>query len=308
MSELEPSGEARRGLRGAWWVALAVAVFFVLVASVQIGEVLESRDREIVGDGEDPGTYGFDLASFTLPRRALAAAMTKDHLQPLAVTRLLSPAQVDSLNKAERGKYLVPDDRVIGIRIGDRARAYPLRVLDWHEVANDTLGGVPVAVCWHPLSGAAVVLDRRHGDEVVELGVSGLVWNSHHLLYDRRPGAAGESLWAPLLARAVAGPAAGDSLAVIPSALTTWERWRMAFPRTTVPWPDPALRAAYKRDPYGAYGSSDLLRYPVADLPPLGEGQRLKDTLHVGASPAAVVPTFARMHAFRFAVLALGLR
>jgi hypothetical protein len=308
VSEIEPSAAPRRGLRGAWWVAVAVAIFFALVAVVQIGEVLESRDRVIVGDGEDPATYGFDLSTLTVPRHVLAAAMTKDHLLPLAAGRRLSAAQVDSLNKAERGKYLVSEDRVIGVVVAGEARAYPVRVLDWHEVTNDTLGGVPVAVCWHPLSGAAVVLDRRHGGEVLEFGVRGLVWTSHHLLHDRRPGAAGESLWAPLLAQAVSGPAAGDTLDVILSALTTWERWRSAYPGTTVPFPEPAMRAAYKRDPYGAYGSSDLLRYPVADLPPLREGQRLKDPMHVGASPAAVVPTFARLHAFRFAVLALGLR
>jgi hypothetical protein len=308
VKELEPTGAPRRGLRGAWWVAVAVAVFFVAVAVVQIREVLESREREIVGDAEDPATYGFDLANLSVPRHVLAAAMTKDHLEPLPVTRLLSAVQVDSLNKAERGKYLVPDDRVIGVVVGGVARAYPVRVLDWHEVANDTVGGVPVAVCWHPLSGAAVVLDRRVGGEVLSFGISGLVWNSHHLLYDRRPGAGGESLWVPLLARAVSGPALGDTLEVVPSALTTWERWRLAFPATTVPFPEPAMRAAYKRDPYGAYGSSDLLRYPVADLPPLKDGQQLKDMMHVGASPAAVVPTFAQKHAFRFAVLALDLR
>lgn len=308
MSELDPSAAPRRGLRGAWWVAAAVAIFFVLVAVVQLREVLESRGREVVGDGEDPATYGFDLSNLTVPRHVLAAAMTKDHLQPLAVTDLLTPAQVDSLNKAERGKYLVSDDRVIGVVLGGVARAYPVRVLDWHEVVNDTVGGVPVAVCWHPLSGAAVALDRRHGGEVLDFGVSGLVWNSHHLLYDRRPQAEGESLWAPLLARAVAGPAAGDSLRVIPSALVPWHQWRQAYPRTTVPYPAYDMRAAYKRDPYGAYASSDLLRYPVADLPPLPEGQRLKDPMLIGASPATVIPTFAEKHAFRFAVLAMRLR
>jgi len=307
VSDLDPSSGPRRSLRGAWWVAAVVAAFFVLVAVVQIGAVLKSRGREVIGDGRDPASYGFDLASLTVSRHVLAAAMVKDQLEPLAVTELLSPDQVDSLNRAERGKYLVSEDRVIGVKVGDVARAYPVRVLDWHEVVNDTIGGVPVAVCWHPLSGAAVALDRRHGDEVLELGVSGLVWNSHHLLFDRRPDAAGESLWAPLLAQAVAGPAAASSLEVIPSALVPWSQWRLAFPQTTVPYPDYAMRAAYKRDPYGAYASSDLLRYPVEDLPALAEGQRLKDPMLVGAGVMAVIPTFAQKHAFRFAMLALGL-
>ena len=308
MSDLDPTGGPRRSLRGAWWVVVAVVVFFVLVAVVQIGAVLHSRDRDVIGDGKNPASYGFDLTTLTVSPDVLAAAMTKDQLDPLVITRRLTAAQVDSLNGAERGKYLVPEDRVIGVKVGGVARAYPIRVLDWHEVVNDTIGGVPVAICWHPLSGAAVVLDRRHGDAVLELGVSGLVWNSHHVLYDRQPDAAGESLWVPLLARAVAGPAVGDELTVIPSALVPWSQWKLASPATTVPYPDYDMRAAYKRDPYGAYCSSDLLRFPVEELPPLAEGQSLKDQMLVGGSTMTVIPTVARMHAFRFAVQALDLR
>jgi hypothetical protein len=303
---IDPVARPRRGLRGAWWVALVVGLFFVVVAVVQLRAVLESRGRDVVGDGQDPDTYGFDLASFDVPRQYLAAAMTKDNLEALVTPALMTPVAVDSLNRAERGKYLVSEDLVIGVALGGVARAYPIRVLDWHEVANDTLAGVPLAVCWHPLSGAAVVLDRRHGGDILELGVSGLVWNSHHLLYDRRPQAAGESLWVPLLARAVAGPAVGDTLPVIPAALTSWGAWRAAHPATTAPLPASAMRAAYKRDPYGSYASSDLLRYPTRALPPLAEGQRLKDPLAVGIVPDHQ-PLAARLHAFRFAVLALDL-
>ncbi len=75
MTRLDPSASPRRNLRGAWWVAAVVVAFFVLVAVVQIGRVLRSRDREVVGDGRDPASYGFDLTSLTVPREFLAAAM-----------------------------------------------------------------------------------------------------------------------------------------------------------------------------------------------------------------------------------------
>jgi hypothetical protein len=326
VTRIEPTGRPRRGLRGAWWIALAVGLFFVAVAILQLGEVQRSRQAPRVGDGVNPETYGYDLASLTVARRWLAATMPKDNLASLDTPPLLRPAQVDSLNRAERGKYLVPDDLVIGVALGGVARAYPLRVLDWHEVANDTLAGVPIAVAWHPLSGTAVVLDRRHRGRVVELAVSGLIWNSHHLLHDRPPATPGETaeqasqhetLWLPAWAEAVAGPAAGDTLAIIPAALVRWERWRAAHPETTVP--DPALdrRQAYKRSPYGSYASSDVLRYPVAPLPSLPEDQRLKDTLAIGVraagraggvavESAGELPR-ATLHAYRFAVQALGL-
>jgi len=301
VTRLDPSAAPRRGLRGAWWVALAAGVFFVAVAAVQIREVARSRERTVVGDGKDPASYGFDLDSFTLERSWLAAGLPRDSLEPLDTPRLLTAAGVDSLNRAERGKYLVSRDLVIGVAVGGAARAYPVRVLDWHEVANDTLGGVPVAVCWHPLSGSAVVLDRRRGDEVESFGVSGLVWNSHHLLHD-----GDGALWAPLLGAAVAGPAAGDTLAVVPSALVDWAAWRAAFPATTVPWPVPARRAAYQRDPYGSYRSSDRIRFAIGPLPPLPAGAQLKDPLLVGAAERQGL-VFARVHGFRFALEAAGL-
>ncbi len=330
MTRIEPSGKARRGLRGAWWIAVVVGLFFVAVAILQLGEVQRSRQEPRVGDGENPETYGYDLASLTVKRRWLAATMPKDNLEPLDTPPLMRPGQVDSLNRAQRGKYLVPDDLVIGVVRGGVPRAYPVRVLDWHEVANDTLGGVPIAVTWHPLSGSAVALDRRHRGQVVALAVSGLIWNSHHLLHDHPPRTPGETraeasrhetLWLPLWAEAVAGPAAGDTLAVVPSALVRWDTWRAAFPATTVPFPTLDMREAYKRSPYGSYASSDVLRYPVQPLPPLPEDRRLKDQLTLAAVRTVAVPAgadagpdaagevvFARWHAYRFAVQALGLR
>ncbi len=220
--KLAPSGAPRRGLRGAAWVAIVVTVFFAAVAYVQIRAALRVAGGRPVGDGKHVESYGFALANLTVPRdMVVASGMPRDGLAPLVLPPLLTPARVDSLNRAIRGKYLTPDDRVIGVVLAGVARAYPVRVLDWHEVALDTLGGVPVAVCWHALSGAAVVLDRRQGAQVLTFGVSGLLYNSHHLLHDRQS----ESLWAPLLARAVAGPAAGDTLALLPHTLMRWDDW-----------------------------------------------------------------------------------
>jgi hypothetical protein len=295
--KIAPSGAPRRGLRGAAWIIVVVTVFFAAVAYVQIRAALHAA-------GGPPDREGFDLANLTVPRDlVVVSGLPRDGLAPLVEPPLLTPARVDSLNRAIHGKYLTPDDRVIGVVRGGVARAYPLRVLDWHEVALDTLGGVPVAVCWHALSGAAVVLDRRHHGEVLALSVSGLLYNSHHLLYDR----GSESLWAPLLAQAVAGPAAGDTLAFLPHALMRWDAWRAAHPGTTVPDPADSLRLSYERSPYGNYDGADILRFPVAPLPALGPGERLKDELALTrdaagewvARPADDGPALA--HADRFA-------
>jgi hypothetical protein len=306
MSRLDPSASPRGNLRGAWWILVVVVLFFAAVAVRQLGLVAANRGEPRVGDGEDPSTYGYDLAALTIDTRWLAATMPKDALDALDAPPLLRPAQVDSLNGAERGKYLVPDDRVVGVVVDGVARAYPVRVMDWHEVANDTLGGEPVLVTWHPLSGTAAVFARRVAGRVREFSITGLVWNSHHVLHDGGADGA-ESLWVPLLGRAVGGPLAGAELEPIPCALTTWGAWRAAHPATTVPAPASDMKPAYKRDPYGNYASGDVIRYPVTQLPPLPEDQRLKDTLAVAPATRDGV-TFARLHGYRFALQAVGLR
>ncbi|MDQ7087960.1 MAG: DUF3179 domain-containing (seleno)protein [Acidobacteriota bacterium] len=173
----------------------------------------------------------------------------------------------DRWNTEHRGKYLVGSDRVIGLAWGGQARAYPLRVLNWHEIANDTLGGIPVAVTYNPLCDAAVVFDRRVDGDVIDLAFSGLLYNSNLLAYDVQPERGRRSLWSQLLFRAVSGPRAGRRLKVLPASLARWGDWRRAHPDTTVLEPDPNLVRLYKRDPYAPYFGDERLRFPVRPLP-----------------------------------------
>lgn len=305
MTRFDPSRSPRGDLRGAWWILVVVVVFFAAVAINQVSQVIASRSEPRVGDGQDPSTYGYDLSELAVDTRWLAAAMPKDNLQPLTRPSLLTAAEVDSLNGAERGKYLVSEDRVVGVVIDGVARAYPLRVLDWHEVVNDTIAGVPVLVAWHPLSGVATAFERRLDGQTLELAVSGLVWNSHHVLHDQGVGDA-ESLWVPLLGRAISGPWRDRELPRLRCALVTWHEWLTAYPQSQVPRPASQMKPAYKRDPYGNYASGDVVRYPVTKLPPLPDDQRLKDQLAVDRAERDGI-MFAAVHGYRFALQAVGL-
>jgi hypothetical protein len=256
---------------GGWLVLLAVALVALLIWWMVV-PVLRSSSKA-VGDGRNVASYGFDLSSFDLPRGQLVSAgFPKDGMPSLDDPAVMPGDEVAELNEKHRGKYLVSDDRVIGVAVAGEARAYPLRVLNWHEVVNDTLGGVPIAVTYHPLCDSVVVFDRRVGEEVLELGVSGLLWNSNLLMFDRRAGGKRESLWSQLLARAVAGPAAGGGratrLRVLPSSVAHWGDWRERHPGTTVVAPDPDLLKRYQRDPYGNYLMTGQLRFPVEPMPP----------------------------------------
>lgn len=245
------------------------ALAFLLGALALIWQLKQRQNAEVQlgrGDGKHLASYGFTLT----PLRVDAADVTPAGVPRDGLAALEFPARLDSaglaaLNARGRSAFLLGGDRVIGVERAGQAIAYPLSILDWHEVVNDSLGGAPLLVTWNPLCGAACVYDpgtRR-------FGVSGLFYASNLLLYDR--GASGtESLWSQLTGRALSGPAAaaGDSLARLPFALTRWDDWRARHPDTRVIDPDPAgLARKYRRKPYTSYLGSDRLQYPVRRLP-----------------------------------------
>ncbi len=255
--------------RSGGWVLLTMALLVLAVVAWLVVPVLRSSSRAI-GDGQNVESYGFDLSNFALRREQLAAAgFPKDGVPVLVAPRTMRGDAVAAFNQERRGKYLVSDDRVIGVVVNGEARAYPMRVLNWHEIVNDTLGGVPIAVTYHPLCDSVVVFDRRVGGKTLEFGISGLLYNSNQLLYDRRARPLDESLWSQLLARAVAGPAEeeGATLEIHPASLARWERWLRLHPDTTVLEPEPLRLKRYGRNPYGNYYLTGRPRFPVDPLP-----------------------------------------
>jgi hypothetical protein len=262
-------------IRSGWWAAAAAVVLTAAAAAVMLAPVLEHRSAA-------RAAQEFDLDSATVPRELIVRAMSTDGVHTLTEPASMPAAAVAAFNEAERGKLLVPDDRVVGLAIHGEARAYPLRLLRWHEVVNDTVGGEPVAVTYSPLCDSVAVYSRRLTGATIELGVSGLLYNSNTLLYDRGLGPAASPLWTQLEGRPVAGaePGRSERLALRYAALTTWEAWRSRHPETTVLAPLEELKRLYKRDPYHSYFGSDLLRFPVAPLPP-ERGLHLKDRVVV---------------------------
>jgi len=149
-----------------------------------------------------------------------------------------------SARKAE--KVLRPSDRVVGIATGDAARAYPVRILNWHEVVNDDVGRLEVLITWCPLCGSGIVFDSRVLGTKHTFGVSGILYKRNLLLYDRET----DSLWSQLAGKAVTGPLAGSVLRLLPSTVTTWARWHEEHPATTVLSFQTGFRRDYTLDPY----------------------------------------------------------
>ncbi len=229
-----------------------------------------AQRRKMAGDGLHAASYGFDLTTTLVPReQIIAAGLRKDGLRAFVNPRMLSATEWDEANRAAHGKLLVPDDLVVGLEASGEARAYPLRILTLHEIANDTIGtgagAVYVAVTYNALCDSVVVVDREVGGKVLEFGVSGLLYNSNLLLYDREANGTEESLWAQLQWRAVAGPAAarGETLQLLPFRLMRWSEWRKRHPDTLVLAGEPELRSEYAADRYSTYFGTDALKFPV---------------------------------------------
>jgi hypothetical protein len=265
---------------GGWVLVLALAV--TLAGTLwNLAPLLDPTRVPPRGNGRTAASYGFDLGTTLVPRaKIVSGGMVTDALPPLTGPRSITPAELSGLETIGRGKYVVPTDKVIGVVLNGAARAYPLRVLVWHEVVNDTVGGVPIVVTYSPLSGGIAVFDRRVAGETLELGFSGLLYQSNLVMYDRRPGRAEESLWSQLQARAIAGPAAvaGRTLPLVPFALARWSDWQADRPEATLLAPVDGDGSKYGQDVYGSYFNSDEIRFPVDPLPaggPLGKKTRV---------------------------------
>jgi len=172
---------------------------------------------------------------------------------------------------AESASYLNPDDSVFGVEINGDARAYPLRIADWHEMVNDVVGGVPVSLAYCTLCGAGILFDGRVAgrDRPFTFGSSGLLYRSNKLMYDRQT----DSLWNQFTGRPVMGPLTGSGieLRVLPVVLTTWAQWRTRHPGTRVLSLDTGFFRNY--GPGAAY--HDYFASPELMFPALVKDKRL---------------------------------
>ena len=165
---------------------------------------------------------------------------------------------------AAQARYLNDDDLVFGVVLNGDARAYPLRIMGWHEMFNDVVGGVPVALAYCTLCGAGILFESRveGREQAFVFGSSGLLYRSNKLMFDRET----MSLWNQFTGEPVSGPLAdsGIELKILPVAIAAWAEWRRANPATTVL----SLDTGHRRD-YGAgvvyrdYFASPELMFPA---------------------------------------------
>jgi len=165
---------------------------------------------------------------------------------PTFVDASLATTELDSL----RGLFVSID--------GD-ARFYPFAILNWHEVVNDTVGGVPIAVTYCPLCAAAVVYERTTSNGEDTFGVTGLLYQSNLLLYDRKT----QTFWNQIRGEAVVGPLTGEKLTRVKSEIVSLSTVKESWPHAKVLSTDTGFVRRYDLDPYEGYDEAESLLFPV---------------------------------------------
>jgi len=213
---------------------LLCLIFPVMVAQSACGQFDESSDgmewlvpREKVFDGGPP----------------------KDGIPALVSPRFI-PASL--------AEYLDDEDLVIGLPDGNQ-RAYPHAILNWHEIVNDHLDGQPVSLTYCPLTGSGIVFSGSIKDRETTFGVSGLLYSSNLIAYDR----ATDSYWSQMKLLCVGGTSRGTTADVLPAIETSWKTWKQMFPESEVLSMETGYRRDYQQYPYGPYKESEYLLFAV---------------------------------------------
>ncbi|MDE2572027.1 MAG: DUF3179 domain-containing protein [bacterium] len=227
--------------RGSLWGALPVALL-AAVASLLAASHLAAR-------GASPSSCGAQIDT----RQIVRNVVPRD-----AIPALFRPKYMN----VTEARFMRADDRLIAVDYGGEQLAYPTRILDHHEIVNDVASGRPLAITYCPLCGSAVAFFPVVGGRVFTFGVSGDLYNSNLLMYDRQT----NSLWLQETGTAVEGPLMGSTLPVYPVAYDTWGNWSAHHPKgrvLSIHTPYEQRFSGYGQSPYAGYASTPELWFYV---------------------------------------------
>ena len=192
------------------------------------------------------GGWKTDFSRHNIPfNEIFSGGVPRDGIPPIDDPKVTTPEAAN--------EWLGDEEPVISLEINGETRAYPLQILTWHEIVNDVVAGVPVAVTFCPLCNSAVVFDRRLEGIVYDFGVSGKLRNSDLIMWDRQT----ESWWQQLNGDAIVGELTGKRLTFLPAPLISWSDYKAANPQGQVLSRDTGFRRSYGENPYVGYDRAD---------------------------------------------------
>ncbi len=183
-----------------------------------------------------------DFTRHVVPyREILSGGPPKDGIPAIDDPQFVGPG--------EAGAWLDDREPVVFVQVGEDARAYPVQILTWHEIVNDVVGGVPLAVTYCPLCNTAIAFERAFDGQVLDFGTTGRLRFSNLIMYDRQT----ETWWQQGTGQALAGAYAGRRLAFYPATIVSWRAFKEAHPDGKALSPSTGARRRYGANPYVGY-------------------------------------------------------
>lgn len=226
------------------------------------------------GASANPDTWKYewrktDFTKHSVPFSEIrSGGPPKDGIPPIDTPKFAPVGDVTDIGKTEP---------VVGLTIKGQTVAYPVRLLIWHEIVNDTVAGVPVTITFCPLCNAAIVFDRRLDGKVLDFGTTGKLRKSDLVMWDRQT----ESWWQQFLGEGIVGEMTGKRLKILPSRLESWANFKARAPQGKVLIPNSDRMRDYGSNPYVSYDSSPLPFLYNGEMPkgvaPLGRVVSLSD-------------------------------
>ncbi|MBT4888042.1 MAG: DUF3179 domain-containing protein, partial [Rhodospirillales bacterium] len=205
-----------------------------------------------------PGDWEYEWPNTDFSRHEVAytdiisGGPPKDGIPPIDDPQFISVEQ--SQKNSANTNALSDNEPVIGLIVNGMAKAYPLRILTWHEIINDKIGGVPVTITFCPLCNSSIVFDRRLDGKTLDFGTTGKLRNSDLVMYDRQT----ESWWQQFMGKAIIGEMTGTELIMIPSRMESWANFRKRAPNGQVLIPNDTYMRNYGRNPYVGYDTASM--------------------------------------------------
>jgi len=232
-------------------------------AGVQVTATL-ANSREIPPGASEFRT-DFSIHSISYDE-ILSGGPPKDGIPAIDHPKFVSVSEADS--------WLQPLEPVILVQVGPQARAYPIKILIWHEIVNDQIRDAPLLVTFCPLCNTAIVFERTVDGTELNFGTTGRLRFSNLIMYDRLT----ESWWQQATGEAIAGKYTGEVLQTYPATIVAWQDFRQAFPSGDVL----SLDTGYSRN----YGSNPYIGYDNINSSPF---------LYSGPTTPGAMPPMARV-------------
>jgi len=222
-------------------------------ASPAESEQAAPTETPIISDIPPRGVQNeFPLTDFTIHSVSyddiLSGGPPRDGIPPIDQPVFVSVSEAD--------EWLRPVEPVIQVEINQEVKAYPIQILTWHEIVNDTIGGVPVVVTFCPLCNTAIAFERTLVGKEMTFGTTGRLRFSNLIMYDRQT----ETWWQQATGEGIVGELTGMQLTFIPAAMVSWEEFKSAHPDGRVLSRDTGFNRTYGRNPYVGY--DDVNRPP----------------------------------------------